>query len=100
MIPAHVVRWPADGALEQMRDAVLEHLVGRQPDRILEALGFEELVYPGQCKRGITPEVAPQQPVSITGDSRVQHVAPFMGAVHVAGTKGAALQVAELVEDE
>ena len=95
-----MVRWPADRALEQMRDAVLEYLVRRQADRILEVLGFEELVYPGQCKRGISPEVALKQPVSITGGKRVQHVAAFMGAVHVAGTEGAALQAAELVEDE
>jgi len=34
------------------------------------------------------------------GDNRLQHVAPFVGAVHVAETKGATLQVAKLVEDE
>ena len=79
---------------------VLEHSVSRQADRVPEAFGFEELVNPGQCKRSISSEVAPKQPVSITSDNRLEHIAPFVGAVHVAGAKRAALQIAELVEHE
>ena len=93
-------RGAADGALEQMADAVLEHSISRQADRVPEAFGFEELVNPGQCKRSISSEVAPKQPVSITSDNRPEHVAPFVGAVHVAGAKRAPLQIAELVEHE
>ena len=47
VIPAHIVRWPADRSLEQMRDAVPEHLVGRQADRITEGFGLEQLLHPG-----------------------------------------------------
>ena len=46
------------------------------------------------------PEGAPKQPVPIPSDNRFQLVAPFVSAVHVAGTKGATLEVVELVEDE
>ncbi len=38
------------------------------------------------------------QPVSL--DHRLQHLAPAIGAVNVAGTQGAPLQIAELVEQE
>ena len=47
VIPAHIVRWPADRSLEQLRDAVPEHLVGRQADRITEGFGLEQLLHPG-----------------------------------------------------
>ena len=46
VIPAHFFGRSADGAFEQMGDVFLHHLVGRKPDGVAEALGFEELVYP------------------------------------------------------
>ena len=49
---------------------------------------------------GIPSEVAPQLPIPIPGDNRLQHVAPAVGAMHVAGPQGAPLQVAELIENE
>jgi hypothetical protein len=47
VIPAHIVRWPADRSLGQMSAAFPERLVGRQADRIPEGFGFEELLHPG-----------------------------------------------------
>ena len=45
-------------------------------------------------------EVTPECPVAVTSDHRFQHIAPLVGAVHVAGTKAAPLQIAELIEHE
>ena len=44
MIPAHVLGRPADGALQEMSDALLQHLVGGQPDGVEHAFGFEVVV--------------------------------------------------------
>src|SRR4029077_2029048 len=44
MEPTHLVRWSSDWALEQVADPMLQDLVGRQPDRILDPLRFEKLV--------------------------------------------------------
>lgn len=44
---------PADGALEQEGDAVPENLAGGQPDGVLEALDFQELVNLGRGGGGI-----------------------------------------------
>ena len=49
---------------------------------------------------GIGAEVASDRPVPVSGDHRLQRVAPLVGAVHVAGTNGAAFNVSELVEHE
>jgi hypothetical protein len=49
---------------------------------------------------GISSKVASQPSFPITGDHRLQHVAPVMGAMDGAGAQRASLQVAELVENE
>jgi hypothetical protein len=43
MQPTHLVRRSPDRAFEQVADPALENLVGRQPDRVLDPLGFQEL---------------------------------------------------------
>jgi len=40
-----------------MSDPVLQDPVGRQPGRVADALGFEELVDLGLGKRRVAPEV-------------------------------------------
>src|SRR3546814_13370041 len=45
-------------------------------------------------------KVASQPSIPITGDHRLQHVAPVMGAMDGAGAQRASLQVAELDENE
>ncbi len=67
VIPAHVVRWSANGALEQMRDADLQHLVGGKPDRVSEALGFQEPMDVRRGENGIASKVAPQPAIPIAG---------------------------------
>jgi hypothetical protein len=75
-------------------------LVGRQADGIADALGLQQLVDLGLGEGGIGPEVEGGAPVAVAGDHRLQHQAPVFGAVGIAGPKEAALQVAELVEQE
>ena len=38
------MRRSADRTLEQVSDPVLQDAVGREPDHVADALGFEELV--------------------------------------------------------
>ena len=83
-----------------MRDAVVQHLVGRKPDGVLEAFRFQKLMNLGRGEGGVPTEITPGCLVPVSSDHRVQHIAPFMGAVHVARTQGATLQIAELVEHE
>lgn len=49
----------SDRALQQMGDVSLKERVGLQADRVLVALGFEEIVKVGQGKRRISPKEAP-----------------------------------------
>src|SRR4029077_1806009 len=44
-VAAHLVRWSPDRALQQVSDPVLQDAIGREPDRVADALAFEELVY-------------------------------------------------------
>ena len=98
MIPAHIVGRPANRALEQMGDALLQHLVGRKPDRVEDTLGFEVVVDLRRGERRIATKTEADLPFLVALDDRLQHVAPFVGAMHVPGAKGAALQVAEQQE--
>ena len=43
-VTAHLERWSSDRALEQVADPVLQDPIGRQPDCVANALGFDELV--------------------------------------------------------
>ena len=54
----------------------------------------------GEGEGGIGTKVAPQLPVSVSADDRLQHLAPAICGVHVARTQGAPFQIAELVEHE
>ncbi len=83
-----------------MADAVLHYLVGGNPDGVLEVLGLEELVDLGRREGGIATEVPPERPVAVSSHDWLENFLPAIGAVHVAGTKGAPLQVTELVEHE
>ena len=83
-----------------MGDAVLQHPIGGKADGVLESPGFQELVDLRRDEGGIGAEVMPERLVPVSSDHRLQHVAPLVGAVHVAGTQGAPFQIAELVEHE
>ena len=94
------MRRSPDRALEQVSDPVLQDPVGRQPDRVADALGFEELVDLRVGEGRIAAEIEPLHRAPVAGDHRLQHRAPAVGAVHVARPQGAPLQIAELVEHE
>src|SRR5580704_14672594 len=93
-------RRTADGTLEQVADAFLQHTVGRQPDRVVEALGFQELVNLGVCKSGIGAKIEARDLAPIARHDRFEHVLTAVRAMYVTGTQGAAFQIAELVEEE
>src|SRR5216683_1686465 len=59
VVPAHLKRRSTDGTREQVSDLALQDGVGRQPDRIAVALGFEELVDLRVGEGRIAAEIAP-----------------------------------------
>ena len=95
-----MLRRATDGAFEQMGDVSLEDRVGLEADGVLVALGFQVVVEIGQGKGGIAPKEPPLGPVAIPRHHRLQHRAPVIGAVDVAGAQHGPFEVAKLVEDE
>jgi hypothetical protein len=77
------MRRSTDRALEQVSDPVLQNAVGREPDRVADALGFEELVHLGIGESRVAAKIEPLH-ASVAGDHRLQNRAPAVGAVHVA----------------
>src|SRR5215470_5092930 len=100
MTPAHTVRGSSDRTLEQIADAVLEDPVGRQADRIFDLLGFQELVDLRHGERCVSAEIDTRELALVASNDRLEHAVPAVGAVHVAGTQGAAFEITELVEHE
>src|SRR6516164_4543201 len=56
MIAAHLVRGTPDRTIEQIADPLLQHLVGRKADRVLDPLGLQELVDPWRGEGRISPD--------------------------------------------
>jgi hypothetical protein len=81
-------------------DPVLQDPVGRQSDRVADALGFKELVHLGVAESRVAPEIESLHAAPVARDHRLQHRAPAISAVHVARPQDAALDIAELVEHE
>jgi hypothetical protein len=75
----------ADRSRQQMADPPLQHLVGRQPDRVTNALGLQQLVDLWLGERRISAEVQIDTPSAVAGDHRLQHQAPVLGAMDIAG---------------
>ena len=61
---------------------------------------LQQLVDLGLGERRIGAEVQIDAPLAVAGDHRLQHQAPVLGTVDVAGPQETALQIAELVEHE
>ena len=96
-----MVGWPTDRAFEQMGDLALERRVSLETDGEVVALGLQEVVKVRQREGGITPEEPPlDRAAAITRHHRLQHIAPAIGAVDIAGEQRTSLQIAELVEHE
>jgi len=54
----------------------LKNLIGRQPDRVLVALGLLELIDLRICKAGIGAKVPALELAPIPGHDRLQNVLP------------------------
>src|SRR6516165_3899771 len=98
MIPADLVRGTPDRAIEQIADPLLQHLVGRKADCVLDPLGFQELVDPWHGEGRIGAEIEARNLAPIARHDRFEPVFPAVGAVDVAGTQRATFRIAELVE--
>ncbi len=96
----NVVGRAAEGTSEQMGDTFLKNRVGLKTDRVLVALGFQELVEVRQGKGGTPPKVAAQVPFTVSLNDGFQNVPPSVRVVDVARAQRTSLQVAKLVEQE
>jgi len=81
-------------------DPALQYAVGRQPDRVADALGFEKPIHLGIGEGRIAPEVETLHDPPVAGDHRLQHCMPAGRAVHIARAQRAEFDIAELVEHE
>jgi hypothetical protein len=79
---------------------MLQDGICRQPDRVPDPLGFKEFVDLGISESRVAAKIEPLHDAPVAGDHRLQHRAPFGGAVHVARTQRTPLQIAKLVEHE
>jgi hypothetical protein len=93
-----MVRWPPDRTPEQVADPVLQDAVRRKPDRVLDPFGFKIFVDIRIGEGGIGAEIDARDLAAIARHDTIKHTLPAIGAVDVAGTKRAALQIAELIE--
>src|SRR6267142_6188476 len=82
-------------ALEQIADTLLQNAIGRQPDRVLVAFRFQELVDLGVGKGGIGAEVAAEVALPVAGHDRFEHVLPAVRRVNVARAQRRTLQITE-----
>ena len=95
-----MVRRPTDGPRQEVADPLLQDVVLRQADRVLDPLGFEVFVDLGICEARVGPEIDARHLALVARYDRREHVSPSVGAVDIAGTQRATFQIAELVEDE
>ena len=96
----HVVRGATHRPREERRDLRLEHLVGGQADRVLEALRLQVLVYVREREGRITAQEASEGLATIPRDHRVEYLVPTVRAGDVARSERAPFQVAVLIEHE
>src|SRR3954471_10260239 len=92
------MRGTAHRTREQVSDPPLQDGMGGQPDHIAVVLRSQELIDLRRGKPCVSPEVAPLHHRPVSGDHRLQHLAPALGTMNIAWTQGTAFQVAELVE--
>src|SRR5215211_6168449 len=110
LLPTSWPAWPADSSggyrrtahrtREQVSDPALKDGMGGEADHIAVVLRLQELIDLGRGKRRIGSEVAPLHRGPVSGDHRLQHVAPALGGVDVAGAQGAAFEITKLIEHE
>jgi hypothetical protein len=86
--------------LQQMSDLVMQDLIGRQTDRVAGTFSFEELVNLGISEGCVTPEIKVLHDAPVAHDHWLQHRAPAIGTMHVAGSQRTSFNIAKLVEHE
>src|SRR4051812_34307274 len=98
VVTSYLMRWSPDRSLQQMSDPILQHLVGRQSDRVAGTLGFKKLIDLGIGEGCITPEIQMLHDAPVTSNHRFQHRAPAVSAMDVARPQHTAFDIAELIE--
>ena len=93
-------RGAADGAGQSMRNLLLKHCIGGQPDGVEIARLFQPRVDRRDRIGGVGTQEAHEVALGISGDDRIEHILPAVSTVDVATAQGAAFQHAELVEQE
>ena len=83
-----------------MRDPRTQDGIAGQPDGVEIACLLQPPIDRGNCIGGVSAEEAHEVALGISSDHRVEDLLPTVGAVDVAIAQGAALQHAELVEQE
>jgi hypothetical protein len=83
-----------------MRDLVLEHRVGGQPDGVEILRLFQPFVDRGDRIGCVGPEEPQDVPRGTPGSDGGENVPPAISAVDIAMAQGAALQHAELIEQK
>jgi len=81
-------------------DSVLENGVAGEAEDIPIVLRLQELIDLERGERRIGSEVAPFHRRLVAGDHRLQHRAPTLGGVDLAGAQGTAFEITELAEYE
>jgi hypothetical protein len=94
------MRGPPHRAREQMGDLRLEHLIGGQANRVLEALRLQVLVHIREREGCITAQQSAKVLATIPRHHRVEHFAPAVRAVDVARSERAPFEITVLVEHE
>ncbi len=79
-------------------DVPQQRIIGRQPDGILETLGFQILIELRVGKGGIGPKIVPQVTTLIACHHRFQHLPPILGAMHITVAQQGLLHIAKLIE--
>src|SRR5437016_2435840 len=92
------MRRSTEWTLEQVSDAALQDGICRQPDRVADALGLEELVHLGIGESRVAAKIEALHSAPIARHDRLQNVPPAISRMDVSGPQGAALQIAKLVE--
>ena len=83
-----------------MADPFLQDPVGWQANGVFDPFAFEIVVNVGIGEAGVASKVDARDAAFVASHDWLQHGLPAVGAMDVAGTQRAALQIAKLVEHE
>ena len=92
--------WPTTRPGEQVPDLPLQHIIGRQPDRVAHPAALQSLVDLGPSKRGVRPDHGPLPAQAIPINDGQQDLVPAVRTVDVAWATFRGEAVALRVEDE